>query len=98
MEQITVTGFKPVPKELTEEEKEAQEAKGKKGAPAKDPKKKGQEEHVSAEEEQRLAMERLDREEKLEQREHEWNKMDMKTKFFRFCEDPLKEPSIQLTS
>jgi len=38
--QVTVGGFKVFPKELTEDEKEAADAKGKKGAPPKDDKKK----------------------------------------------------------
>ncbi|CDW74115.1 tetratricopeptide repeat protein [Stylonychia lemnae] len=97
MYNMHLKGGKVVPRQLSEEEKaEAEAAKNKKGAPpAKDPKKKGQEDEISAEEKERIEREQAEKEQKMEYYRQQWQEYSNQEKFERYCEDSFKEPSIK---
>jgi hypothetical protein len=92
---------KPVPKEMTEEQRrEADElAKGPKGGKAKEaPKKGAKEEEQSPEEHERMEKEREEREEIERKATEEWNKLDEETKHIRTNEDIFKLPCIKMSN
>eukprot|EP00347_Sterkiella_histriomuscorum_P008804 403343688 len=91
---------KVIPRQLTEEEKvEAENSKNKKGAaPAKDPKKKGQEDEVSPEEKERLEKEQQQKEEDFKQKQSTWEGLDEHWKFITYAEDPFREPKVKFIS
>ena len=86
-----------IPRELTEEEKEAAaDAKGGKGkAPAKDAK-KGAADEPTPEEKERMEKEEAERKERERIAAEEWDSLDDETKHIRQAEDIFKEPCVKL--
>lgn len=89
---------KVMPRELTEEEKEAAvDAKGGKGKPpAKDAKKGAVAEEPTPEEKERLEKEEAERKERERIQQEEWDALDEDTKHIRHSEDIFKEPCVKL--
>ena len=84
------------PRELTEEEKAEQEAKGAKGGKAPPKGKNPKDDEPTPEELEKQEQARLEKEELERQRAAEWETLDEETKFFRTNEDIYKEPSIRM--
>lgn len=98
---MLVRDGKAMPRELTEEEKQAAEeaAKDKKGAKAPAKGGKGQkEEEPSPEELEKLAKEKAEKEERERKFMEEWNALDDETKHIRTNEDIFKQPCIKMVN
>lgn len=78
---------------MTKEELEELEAQTK--TKGKAPPKKGKEEEITPEEQERLDKEKAEKEEEERRLQEEWDALDEETKFYRTNEDPFKEPSIK---
>ena len=88
-------GGKLIPRELTESEKEEAEAAKTKGKAPPPKGKKGEDEELSPEEQERLEQERLEKEEEERKKQEEWDALDEDTKFYRTNEDIFKEPAVK---
>lgn len=88
---------KVVPRELTEEEKEAAaDAKGGKGKPPPKDAKKAAADEPTPEEKERMEKEEAERKERERLQQEEWDALDEETKHIRSSEDIFKEPCVKL--